>query len=73
MVEHGVEESLLQFESEMSLLTLTTTESMSWIECGHPGNFPVDVVSKSFLEVATVVWKLENSLFVFSPTMCGVA
>ena len=46
---------------------------MSQKECGHPGNFHVDVVSKSFLEVVKVVQKLENTVFVFSPTMCGVA
>ena len=43
------------------------------MECGQPGNFPVDVVSKSFLDVIKVVQKLEYTVFVFSPTMCGVA
>ena len=33
----------------------------------------VDVVSKSFPDVVKVVQKLENTVFVFSPTMCGVA
>ena len=30
-------------------VALTTSESVSWMECGQPGNFLVDVVSKSFL------------------------
>ena len=29
--------------------TLTASESVSRMECGHPGNFLVEVVSKSFL------------------------
>ena len=33
-----------------------------------PWKPPVDVVSKSFLEVVKVVQKLENTVFVFSPT-----
>ena len=32
----------------MSLLTLTTSEFMSRMECGQPGNMHVGVVSKSF-------------------------
>ena len=46
---------------------------MSRTKCGHPGNFSVDVVSKSLLWVVKVVQKLENTVFVFSLTMCGVA
>ena len=34
----------------MSFLTFTTSESVSGMKCGSPGNFPVDVVSKSFLK-----------------------
>ena len=44
---------------------------MCRIECGHPGIFLVDVVSKSFLDVVKVVQKLESTVFVLSPTMCG--
>ena len=33
-------------------------ESVSRIKCGHPGNMPVDVVSKSFPDVVKVVQKL---------------
>ena len=54
------EESVLQFEGEMSLLTLTTRE-MCRIECGHAGIFLVDVESKSFPVVIKVVQKLESS------------
>ena len=41
-------------------------------ECGHPGNMPVDVVSKSFPDVVKVVQKLESTVFVISPTVCRV-
>ena len=54
------EESLLQFEGEMSLPTLTIRE-MCRIECGHPGIFLVDVESKNFPEVVKVVQKLWSS------------
>ena len=60
--------------------SLTTSESVSRMKCGHPGNMPVDVVSKSFPDVDKVVQKLVNTVFVcvpvhraISPTMCGVA
>ena len=43
----------------MSLPILTTRE-MCRIECGLPGNFHVDVESKSFLYVVKVVQKLES-------------
>ena len=37
--------------------SLTTSESVSRMRCGHPGNMPVDVVSKSFPGVVKVVQK----------------
>ena len=43
------------------LASLTTSEFLSGTKCGHPGNFPINVVSKSFLWVVKVVQKLENT------------
>ena len=51
--------------NEFTSLTISDeTESVSRMKCGHPGNMPVDVVSKSFPDVVKVVQKLENTVFV---------
>ena len=63
----------------MNLLTLTISdeiESVSLIECGQPGNFPVDVVSKSFprcgQSCAELVFVHVPVHRATSPTMYGV-
>ena len=33
---------------EEPICALSSTREMSWMKCGQPGNFLVDVVSKSF-------------------------
>ena len=51
--------------------SLTTSDSVSRMKCGHPGNMLVDVVSKSFPDVVKVVQKLGNTVFGLCPGAQG--
>ena len=63
-VEHKLEDTvqLVVFGIHRVASEIVLIHCMSQLKSGHPGRFPVDMVSKSLLEVITVARHTESSV-----------